>query len=175
MSSKITTVILALSCLTLSSCATLKAPKFEPHPDSQAAFNYVKGLEGQWVVDGGKEGTFGWNFDVTSDGTIVIERLKVGTPTEMITVYHLENGRLFADHYCRLGNQPHLSAVNMEVEGDLHFICDGDVGSTESHAELHMHGVHFQKKDDGVLVWMDMFQNDTVTFQTSYMLVRKNP
>ncbi len=127
------------------------------------------------MVNGGKEGKFGWEFDITSRGSIIIERLKVGTPTEMTTIYHLENDRLLGDHYCQLGNQPHLSAVNMDVEGDLHLICDGHVGSTQSHAELHMHAVHFQKKGDSIRVWMDMFENGKVAFQTSYTLVRVKP
>ena len=166
-------LVLCLFLLCLGSCASRQATKFSPHPNSQAAFDYLKGLEGQWVVDGGKEGMFGWKFDVTSRGGIVVERLKVGTPTEMATVYHLEDGRLFADHYCQLGNQPHLTAVSMDLEGDLHFVCDGDVGSTQSHAELHMHGVHFQKKGHSIVVWMDMFENGKVAFQTSYTLVRR--
>jgi hypothetical protein len=142
------------------------------HPDSEAAFDYLRGLEGRWVVRGGDEGPLGWEFAVTSRGSVVIERLKVGTPTEMVTVYHLDNGSLVAAHFCQLGNQPHLRAVTSEAEGDLHFVCDGDVASTESHSELHMHGVHFQKKGDGLLIWMDMLENGEIAFRTSYELAR---
>ena len=140
----------------------------------QVAFEYLKGLEGQWVVDGGDEGTFGWDFDVTSRGSVVVERLKVGTSTEMTTVYHLHNDTLVAAHYCQLGNQPRLTAVNItsEAEGDLHFVCDGDVTSTASHAELHMHGVHFKDNGDSLSIWMDMVKNGEVAFQASYELVR---
>jgi hypothetical protein len=62
--------------------------------------------------------------------------------------------------------------VTSEGEGDLQFVCDGDVASTESHAELHMHGVHFEKRGDNILIWMDMFENGEVAFRTSYRLVR---
>lgn len=124
------------------------------------------------MVQGGEEGPFGWEFDVTSRGGVVVEQLKVGAPTEMATVDHLEDGTLVASHYCQLGNQPRLTAVTSEAEGDLHFVCDGDVGSTESHAELHMHGGHFQKKGDSLLIWMDMLENGEVAFQTTYELVR---
>jgi hypothetical protein len=112
-------------------------------PDGQAGLDYLKGLEGRWVVAGGEEGRFGWEFDVTSRGSVVVERLKVGTPTEMTTIYYLEGGKLNAAHYCQLKNQPRLTAVATEAEGELHFVCNGHVGNTESHAELHMHGVHF--------------------------------
>ena len=61
---------------------------------------------------------------------MVVERLKVATPTEMARVYHLEDGTLVAAHFCQLGNQPRLTAVVSEEEGDLHFVCDGEVAST---------------------------------------------
>ena len=44
--------------------------------DSEAAFNFLKELEGKWVVQGGKEGVFGWEFDLTSRDGVIIERLK---------------------------------------------------------------------------------------------------
>jgi hypothetical protein len=150
------------------------SPVQTPSLDGQATLNYLKGLKGQWVVQGGEEGQFGWEFDVTSRGSVVVERLKVGTPTEMTTIYYLDGGKLNAAHYCQLKNQPRLTAVATEAEGDLHFICNGHVGNTDSHAELHMHGVHFQKKGDSLVIWMDMMENGEVAFQTSYELVRVN-
>jgi hypothetical protein len=166
-------VIFGLIVFSIAACST-PSSMHTPFPDGQASFDYLKGLEGQWVVKGGKEGPFGWEFAVTSRESVVIERLKVGTPTEMTTIYYLDDGKLNAAHYCQLKNQPRLSAVVTEVEGDLHFECNGHVGNTKSHAELHMHGVHFKKKDDSLLIWMDMLKNGKVAFQTSYKLVRAN-
>lgn len=163
---------LALILLSLTGCASNRAVVSNPHPDSLAAFDYLKALEGTWVAHGMGEGPFGWEFEVTSKGTMVLERLKVGTPTAMTTVYHLENDALLGHHYCQLGNQPHLSAVNSKVDGDLHFLCDGRVSSTDSHDELHMHGVHFKKTGEGLKVWMDMYENGKVAFQTTYTLFR---
>lgn len=73
-----------------------------PLLEGQAAFDYLKQLEGEWGVDGGNEGVFGWKLEVTARGSTVIERLKVGTPTEMTTVYHLDRGTLIVAHYCQL-------------------------------------------------------------------------
>lgn len=50
------------------------------------------------------------NFKVVSSGTAVCETLFPGTPHEMITMYHLDNGVLTATHYCAMGNQPRMSA-----------------------------------------------------------------
>ncbi|MBT3250810.1 MAG: hypothetical protein HN729_12255 [Candidatus Marinimicrobia bacterium] len=138
--------------------------------DTESAFNYLKGLEGKWIVQGGKEGIFGWEFELTSKEGVLIERLKVGTQTEMLTVYNLEDEYLLANHFCQLQNQPNLIAVTSEIEGDLHFQCNGNVGNTKSHDELHMHGVHFQKKDSKLIIWMDMFENGEIAFETRYKL-----
>ena len=165
--------VVAFGVLVLSiAVITGASPKKTLSSEGQAGLDYLKGLRGQWVVQGGDEGQFGWEFDVTSRGNVVVERLKVGTPTEMTTVYYLDGDKLNAAHYCQLQNQPHLTAVNTENEGDLVFICDGNVGSTESHDELHMHGVHFQKKGDSLLIWMDMLEDSKLAFKTSYELVR---
>lgn len=165
--------VLALSMVSLGACASHQTARFDPHPHPQAAFEYLKGLEGQWVVNGGKDSALRWTFEVTTDGRYMIERFAVGTPSEMTTVYYLENGLLIADHYCDVDNRPHLRAVSMAAEGDLHFICDGDVGNTQSHDELHMHGVHFQKKGDDVVVWIDMLENGKVKARPTFTLVRR--
>lgn len=164
------TVGLIVICI--SACTNKQSHIHSPLPDSEAALKYLKELEGKWVVQGGEEEVFGWEFDVTSRGKVVVERLKVGTPTEMTTVYHLDNGILFGKHFCQLQNQPVLTAVTSETEGDLHLLCNGLVGNTQSHNELHMHGVHFQKKDTSLLIWMDMLENEKLAFETRYELFR---
>ena len=121
---KIRILYFAISIIVIFITACTSKQSEIPLPDSEAAFNYIKGLEGKWVVQGGKEGVFGWEFVVTSRGGVIVERLKVGTPTEMTTVYHLDNGVLVGNHYCQLQNQPNLTAVTSETEGDLHFLCN---------------------------------------------------
>jgi hypothetical protein len=167
---KIQFFAISLTVISITACTGRQSEV--PIPDSEAAFSYLKGLEGKWVVQGDEEGVFGWEFDVTSRGRVIVERLKVGTPTEMTTVYHLDNGLLIGNHYCQLQNQPKLTAITSDTEGDLHFLCDGKVGNTQSHDELHMHGVHFQKKDTSLLIWMDMFKNGKLDFETRYELFR---
>ena len=165
----------SLIVICIAAC-TSSHPQVTNHlPDTETAFDYLKALEGKWEVHGDKEGVFGWEFDVTSRGRVIIEKLKVGTPAEMMTVYHLDlldNGNLVGRHYCQLQNQPNLTAVTSDVEGDLHFLCDGSVGNTLSHDELHMHGVHYQKNDSSLLIWMDMFENEKIAFETRYELFR---
>lgn len=140
--------------------------------DTEAAFNYLKALEGKWIVQDAKEGIFGWEFELTSRNGVIIEHLKKGTPTEMLTIYNLDEEILHPNHFCQLQNQPNLRAVTSESPGDLNFLCDGRVGNTTSHNELHMHGVHFQKNDSSMIIWMDMYKDGTIDFETKYELFR---
>jgi hypothetical protein len=164
------TLITILMCV--NSCANKQSDVQNPLVDTETAFSYLKQLEGKWIVQGGKEGIFRWEFDLTSRDGIIIERLKKGTPTEMLTVYNLDDGILRANHFCQLQNQPNLTAVTSETEGDLHFLCNGLVGNTKSHGELHMHGVHFQKTDSSMFIWMDMYKDGKIDFETRYELFR---
>ena len=51
-------------------------------------------------------------YEVTSNGSAVVERLGPGTPYEMVSVYHDEKGRLAMTHYCAIGNQPNLALAS---------------------------------------------------------------
>ena len=163
-------ISLIVICITAST--STQSQSHSPLPDTETGINYRKGREGKWIVQGGKEGVFGWEFDLTSREGVIIERLKVGTPTEMLTVYNLDDGILLANHFCQLQNQPNLTAVTSETEGDLHFLCNGQVGNTKSHNELHMHGVHFQKEDLNLIIWMDMYENGEGALETREELTR---
>lgn len=165
-------LVLSLILANAIGCSNEKS-NFQNNPiDTEVAFNYLKSLEGKWIFQDGKEGIFGWEFELTSRNGVIVEHLKKGAPTEMLTIYNLDKEILRANHFCQLQNQPVLKAVNSEIEGDLHFICNGQVGNTTSHDELHMHGVHFQKNDTSLIIWMDMYENGKVDFETKYELFR---
>jgi hypothetical protein len=169
---KIQCYAISLIVIFITACTSRQYEVPTPLPDSEAAFSYLKELEGNWEVLGDEEGVFGWEFVATSRGGVIVERLKVGTPTEMTTVYHIDNGILVGNHYCQLQNQPKLTVVTSDSEGDLNFLCNGKVGNTQSHNELHMHGVHFQKTEKSLLIWMDMFKDGKFDFETRYELFR---
>ena len=153
-------------------CASAPSPEASNRPAALAGLEYLKELKGRWVVQSGTEGPLGWEFDVTSRGGVVTERLKMGVETEMASVYHLLDDELVLAHFCQLGNQPRLTRTDSELPGDLHFLCDGEVPSASSHGDLHMHGVHFQRTGDRLRVWMDMYKDDVFAFETSYEMIR---
>jgi len=173
MNFKLQAALIGLVVISIVACNPRQSQMPNQISNAEEAFNYLRELKGTWMVEGGDEGTFGWEFDVTARGGVIVERLKVGTPTEMTTIYHLDEGLLIANHYCQLQNQPNLSAVESQTGEDLYFLCNGRVGGTRSHNELHMHGVHFQKTDSSLMIWMDMLENEEVAFITRYELIRE--
>ncbi len=44
--------------------------------------------------------------------------------------------------------------------------------NTRSHDELHIYGIHFQKNDSSLIIWMDMYKNGSIDFETRYELFR---
>ena len=100
----------------LGACVVTTQEKLQPDPQQAAqAFETLKSLEGTW------HGTLTMNdqqipvdvsYEVTSAGSTVMERLFLGQPEEMVTMYHRDGDRLMLTHYCAAGNQP-----RMELEG----------------------------------------------------------
>ena len=55
-------------------------------------------------------------YEVTSNGSALLERMGPGTPHEMVSVYHDEKGKLAMTHYCAIGNQPKLTLESASPE-----------------------------------------------------------
>src|SRR5437868_7105013 len=96
----------------------LAAPAFagdhehmKPVASMPKEFDSLKTLAGTWEGTGmmdGKEQAVTVVYEVTSGGSILVERLMPGTPGEMISVYHRDGKTLSMTHYCALGNQPEM-------------------------------------------------------------------
>ena len=71
-----------------------------------AAWTTMQKLAGDWEVTwNGKPGTV--NFRMISNDSVLMET----QPSEnMVTMYHLDNGKLMMTHYCGAKNQPRMLA-----------------------------------------------------------------
>jgi hypothetical protein len=110
---------LLLLCTAITSARAQHDDHAGPSPSSNATFNAIKALAGDW------HGTFEWlgtnrkgemnvRYHLTGNGSAVVEDLIVdGSPT-MTTVYHLDGADLRATHYCGAGNQPRLKATAVD-------------------------------------------------------------
>ncbi|MFI5296069.1 MAG: hypothetical protein ACHQ0Y_13725 [Thermodesulfovibrionales bacterium] len=120
-------------------------------------FEKMKELVGVWEgkTDMGK-GTqeIKATYELTSAGNAILERLFVGLPHEMVTVYHDSNGKLAMTHYCSLGNQPHMELMN-PGEDNMLFVLSKKNHGLSSVNETHMHAlkISFDSKDSISHTW----------------------
>jgi len=97
-----------------------------PADNSSAELNRIKALEGRWESTTsmfGKENEKVYTeYQVTANGSAVLEKIFPGTPNEMISVYYDDDkGRLAMTHYCMMRNRPTFKLV--KSEGDT-FMLD---------------------------------------------------
>jgi len=138
-------------------------------------FERVKELVGVWEgkADMGKgmEGIKA-TYELTSAGNAIVERLFVGQPHEMVTVYHDFDGRLSMTHYCSLGNQPHMELMNAG-DNNMMFVLSEKNSNLSSLKETHMHAltISFDSKDSITQTW-SLYENGEKKSDVVIKLVR---
>ncbi|HUJ50027.1 MAG TPA: hypothetical protein VLW25_07495 [Bryobacteraceae bacterium] len=115
-------------------------PKSRSGNDAAAAFARLKTLAGEWEANtpGGKARL---SYELTGGGTALVERENAESEPGMMTVYHLDGGRVILTHYCMAGNQPRMQTAGMDPQtGEIqfHFL---DVTNLSSPRAAHMHNV----------------------------------
>jgi hypothetical protein len=79
-----------------------------------AAWKNLQSLDGEWTGDGGKTAV---TYTIVSNGTVVMERMKMPSPQpDMVTMYHRDGAALVATHYCSIGNQPRMRASEADAK-----------------------------------------------------------
>lgn len=139
----------------VNAIAAESTPNAVPHSKE---FEKMKGLVGVW------EGSTGTGkgrqvlkvaYELTSAGNTILERLFVGLPHEMVTVYYDYAGKLTMTHYCSLGNQPHM---DLTKSGDKTIVFELSKRSPNlvSIKEAHMHAlkIDFNGRDNITQTWM---------------------
>jgi hypothetical protein len=107
-------------------------------------FAKMKSLAGAWkgkTTDGGDVTV---TYRVVSGGQAVEEQI---SHADMITMYHVDRGRLMLTHYCAAGNQPRMRAAPFK-DGDkaLKFTFVDATNLADKKA-MHMHNVAFTFHD----------------------------
>ncbi|MBZ5612300.1 MAG: hypothetical protein LAP87_31290 [Acidobacteriia bacterium] len=119
--------------------------------DTAAAFSRLKSLVGEWQSDS-DQGKARLTYELIAGGTALVERERAENRPEMLTVYHLDQGRLLLTHYCMAGNQPRMQASAFQpATGELKFQFL-DATNLPSQAAGHMHNVTLRFVDDQHLI-----------------------
>jgi hypothetical protein len=165
------------AALFLSATLALAGSGSQPSITSQAAFERVKGLAGEWRGTVDERGTgpkATVTYRVTSDGTAVIETLFPGTEHEMVTLYHLEGGMQVLTHYCAMANQPKM-ALAAQSTPDLLILDLAGGANVNPRKDMHMHSVRirFDGKDALESEW-DVYQGEKKVDCKKFFLSRKS-
>jgi hypothetical protein len=76
--------------------------------DGSKAFDKLKSLEGSWSGKTADGHTVQVSNRVTSGGSVLMS--EITGHEDMITMFHMDGGRLLMTHYCAAGNQPRMVA-----------------------------------------------------------------
>jgi hypothetical protein len=138
-------------------------------------FEKLKALEGEWIdADGtfGQKGKVAVVYKVSGGGHTVVETFPVGTPQEMVTVYHLEGGKVVLTHYCSANNQPRMSSGGLQGN-TLTFDFAGGA-NIEPGTTSHMHNakIEFTSDDEIKATWQN-WESGKPNHAAMFRVVRK--
>lgn len=112
--------LLVIASLLVATTAGLGADR-SAKLDADAAFARLKTLVGEWEGNTSM-GKVRVTYDLVAGGTALVERESGEKMPAMLTVYHVDKGRLLLTHYCIAGNQPRMQAQAFNAEtGELDF------------------------------------------------------
>ena len=109
-------------------------------------FEKIKSLEGEWRGTGEDEVKV--SYEVVSNGSAVIERMKKKSEPNMITMYHLDGDQLMMTHYCSAMNQPRMRANISNDNDDVIDFTMFDITNCPNPADGHMKKLVMTIKDD---------------------------
>lgn len=72
------------------------------------AFARLRSLAGSWEATSPKGSTIQVSYRLVANESVLIEDWMPGTNLATLTVFHADEKRVIATHYCRQGNQPRL-------------------------------------------------------------------
>ena len=173
--SRLRTGLLAFTAAAAVAAATLAhsandAPG-EPNLDA------IKALAGSWVsLDeaGHPTDEVALTYRVTAGGSAVLETEFPGSEHEMLTVFTMNKGTLELQHYCMLGNAPHMVARAGEEPGEIIFDCDDKGGNMSCATDRHMHHGHYRfPSRDRISSSWKMIEKGEVLETAEFELARK--
>ena len=121
-------------------------------------FDRLKTLAGDWIdVDGvfGEKGKVAVTYRVSGGGNTLIETFPVGTPFEMVTVYHRDGSQLALTHYCSGGTQPRMSSKGLDGNVLVFDYAGGTNIDTTTTSHMHAARIEFISADEVKSTWQN--------------------
>jgi hypothetical protein len=108
MNHKVVLLSIAVTGVLLSGTAATSSAQDMPKPKTNASFEQLKSLTGEWEGSNAEGNTARLEYQVVSNGTALMERLHPAGEVEMVTMYSPDGPRVAVTHYCSSGNQPQM-------------------------------------------------------------------
>jgi hypothetical protein len=84
-----------------------------PKPVAEGQFDNMKSFAGNWEGKSAMGDPVNVSFRLTSGGSALMSEIQTGMQgksEDMISMIHMDGGRLLLTHYCAAGNQPRMQA-----------------------------------------------------------------
>jgi hypothetical protein len=138
---------------------------------SEAAFNKLLSLAGEWEGKDEHGTAAKTNFQVLATKTAVMETLSPSGMDEMVTLYSLDNDGIALVHYCPTNNQPRMRVVPQSDDiKELSFDFQG-AGNLKSPSTGHQHHLVLRFIDDNHIAeawtWRQDGKDTPMTFRFS--------
>lgn len=163
--------------LTILGVAILSVRPSAGAPSGAEAFEKLKSLVGHWETDKANMNKASLDFELTSGGTAILEKLRMvedGKPAEMITLYYLDGGDVKLTHYCTEGNQPTMRGTYSPETKTLTFEFVS-ISNLKSANDGHMHHATYTLVDNDHFKTTWTFrkdQKDAFTEEMTYVRVK---
>jgi predicted metal-binding membrane protein len=143
------TTLAVATALALALTIRMEAVGAEP-----GGLDRLKALAGEWEGKNTAGEAARVTYEVSANGTAVVETLSVGPMHTMVTVYHSDGDGLMLTHYCGVGNQPRMRAEKTHAP-EMMLFSFADATNLASPADGHMHNLKltFADKDHLRQTW----------------------
>jgi hypothetical protein len=139
---------LGLLLLSLSLCVFAAAQEMHPPARSTPAFDQLKSLTGEWEGTNTHGSKVNLTYQVVSNGSVLMERLKSSNEPEMITMYSLDGDHIVVTHYCSAGNQPTMQTPTATAATGKYEFSFVRISGTKTPDEGHMVSLSVNMTDD---------------------------
>jgi hypothetical protein len=165
--------IFGLSLLSLSLCVFSAAQEMHPSGRSTPAFDQLKSLAGEWERTSTQGSKVSLTYQVVSNGSVLMERLKSGDMSEMITMYSLDGDHIVATHYCSAGNQPTMQTPTAEAATGKYDFSFVRVSGTKTPDEGHMVALSLTMPDKDHLTQVWTYEDHGKSMVDTFTFTRK--
>jgi hypothetical protein len=141
--------------------------------NASSAFEQLKALVGTWQADTDM-GKLQATYELVSNGHVLLERVNDGSMHHnMITTYYVDGDALALTHYCELGNEPHMVARKINLDGREIIFDFAGSGNLASLNAQHMHAATIRLVDaDHFTGAWTMFENAKPKFTVTAQYAR---